>query len=126
LGLDFNDNPIIPMLKSIQQFCPKLERLFLFENTITPWNLYPLNLEDFFVQFATSMSCLICCCVEFDHISSSLEERINQLVAEKVAPNRPSLWFRVCDIAPDEDPTLPLIHYLEIIEKETPLPSLEL
>lgn len=129
MELHFNGNPIIPiicyMLYTIQRFSPKLERLFLRENSPAYWTLQPAELEFILVQFATGMSRLNCCRIEFDVISREVERRLNQLFTEIFASNRPSLWFRVGDIASDEDPTLPLIHYLEMIESEFcfPLPE---
>jgi len=106
------------MLKSIQQFAPKLERLCLWDDSSTFWTLQSPDSEDFFVQFATRMNRLLCCCIIFADIGLEEENRINQLIKEKVTSNRPSLWFRVWDITSDEDPTLPLIHYLEMIESD--------
>ncbi len=116
----------IPVLRrSSAPSSPLLERLSLWDDSSTFWTLQSPDSEEFFVQFTTKMSRLVCCCIVFADISPEEEKRINQLITEKVGSNRPSLWFSVCNIASDEDPTLPFVHYLEMIESERyyPLPE---
>ncbi len=116
-------------LKSILKCCPNLERFALLEdfedenNDSTSTATRPssiLNhshdLEDSLLQFVSKMRRLICCFITFDRINASLSKRVNRQIAKRVIPYRPSLWFFVGSFTPEEDPNMPLIHYLEMID----------
>ena len=133
LDLQFNgnDSVVILFLKAILKSCQHLERLVLLDSWPVALDQsiqnHHIDLVDFLVvQFASKMKRLVCCCILFDSIDATESERINRLIAEKVIPNRPSLWFNVGSFTPDEDPNMPLIHFLEMIDPiyYFPLPEL--
>ena len=80
----------------------------------SPLNHYFIDTEDFLLQFVTKMSRLIFCCITFHDLADYLSEMIS--FVKKVIPNRPSLWFYVGMRTFEEDPNMPLIHYLEMID----------
>jgi len=124
LAFNFNGNGshILPFLKSILKNTPQLERLVLldesFEEIQSPlpdWN-HPVDMPDFFVDFAAKMKRLVCFCISFNQIDGAMCEEVNRRVAEKVVGIRPSLWFHFGRYGPDlDDPEVPLIHLQEIL-----------
>lgn len=120
---DFVGDPLILiLLKTILEDRPDLERLVLsgvmmYGSGIPPSSsTTPLDLEDDLVKFATNNKRLLFCCIKFYHLNAAVSNKINRLIAEKVVRFRPSLWFHVGNDIPKEDPDLPLIHYLEMID----------
>ena len=67
-------------------------------------NHYFNDTEDFLIQFVTKMSRLVFCCITFQDLADYLSEMINFVIAKKVIPNRPSLWFYVGMRTLEEDP----------------------
>lgn len=123
-----DDSLILLLLKSTLRACPQLERLVLIDNlslqdssSTRPPSVI-LDLEDFLVKFATDMRRLIFCCINFYRVDPAMTNKINRLIAEKVIPTRPSLWFNVDSVTPDEDPNLPFIHYLEMTSSDIYFP----
>lgn len=130
-----NDSLLLLLLKSIFSARLDLERLALLGNwrldsvrSFHPspdtdhrlclmWN-EPPDLVDFLVKFATEMKRLVFCCITFYELDAIVSNKINRLIAEKVVRFRPSLWFNVGlgNFIFTEDPTLPLIHFLEMID----------
>jgi len=124
LAFKFNGNGshILPFLKSILKYSPHLERLVLLDgfyeeiqSPLPDWN-HPVDMPDFFVDFAAKMKRLVCFCISFNQIDGAMCEEVNRRVAEKVNGIRPSLWFHFGRYGPDlDDPNVPLIHLQEIL-----------
>lgn len=121
----FVGDPLLLLsLKTILQASPDLERLTLsgvmmYDAGSPPCSsLTPFGLEDDLVKFATNNKRLVFCCFKFYNLDAVVCDKINRIIAKKVVQSRPALWFHVGNGIPKEDPSLPLIHFLEMINAD--------
>jgi len=124
-----NGFPFLMILQSLLGYSLQLERLALINRCTgtapAVWD-HPPDAADFLVDFAFKMKRLVCCCLLFDRIDSSLIKDVSERIKNEVVPKRPSLWFHLGRGEPYvNDPEVPSIHFHEIVDPEyyTPPPT---
>lgn len=117
----------VSILKSLSSHAPNLQRIAIewkIETLSADWNCYPL--ADVIVQLALKLERLSCLSLTFFDIDHSWFEQIRQRMVEEVLPTRPALWFHLgSDFAEASDPSVPAVHYQEMVYTNTfdPLPT---
>jgi len=114
---------LLTFFKSILKFSPDLERLFLVDVDLffggPAWK-QPDNMESTIIEFALKMKHLVALVLGFpNNFPCSRLNYIRSLMVDKVSPLRPVLWywFDLDRIIPNlVDPTVPFIHYQEMID----------
>jgi len=105
------------ILKSLSVNAPKIERInieMMCEILPNDWN-YPL--AEFIVQLALELKRLTCLSLTFYELNDrKLIELVHQRMAQEVLPTRPALWFHLDNDFPEaSDPSVPAVHYHEMI-----------
>ena len=91
--------------------CPRLERLVLINGFI------PNDQFEILYQFAKNMEHLIAFCFTSSEMETSAAAELNQKFYDLIIPSRPAFWYYIGDNLSylDADPTVPRIHYEEIV-----------
>ena len=113
--IDVSD--VLFILKWFKLFAPKVERISLeFMCTVCPTNNDYL-MVDFLVDFTMEMKHLSCLSLSFGQLDENLIEKVRQRIKKEILPGRPSLWFHLSSEIPDVgDPSVPKVHYVEMID----------
>lgn len=106
----------LPILDALVS-CPKLERLVLFEEEgpNLPWG--DEKLQDILFKFVSSMKHLVAFCfISASEYELGSVSELKRKFDEFIIPNRPAFWYHVDrDLPRANDPTVPRIHYDEIV-----------
>ncbi len=124
-----NGAHLLTIFKSLQQFSPDLQRLFVFDNDPPIeggpfWKPPDNKMGSCLVDFALKMKRLYALCLVLIYTDTAQTNDIRSLMKLKVAPSRPALWFHLDIEYPDmTDPHVPFIHYHEMVAPMFNYPS---
>ena len=78
---------------------------------------FSFPLADFIVQLALKLKRLTCLSLSFYELNDNkLIEQVHRRMGEEVLPTRPALWFHLGSDFPEaSDPSVPAIHYHEMV-----------
>jgi len=106
----------VHLLESFSLHAPNLERISIRLECKTPSIFCDFPLADFLIQFCSKKKHLTCLSLTFFNLDDALIDQVNQRMAEEVLSERPSLWFYLGNRFPEaSDPTVPSVHYHEMI-----------
>ena len=118
-NLQDNSSETLLFLQTLLKCSTHLERLLLHDlcgKSRFNFRQSCSILEDPLVHFALEMKNLVALCLAGLRFDSAVAAKVRERVVNEILPLRPSFWFYLdYDLPEGNDPTVPRIHYDEIV-----------